>query len=1129
MDLIRSWIEPLVEAAIRQSIDAEESSSKELGETVNDESNFRIPVKRPKCAQLVKWLAKEPVPRALLSDRFTKIHAIFSESSCLNYDRENNSDFRKTLTGCILKISKFYITIGQSRTAPPEISLYIEGMKVEGCEGDGICGSPINILHHKAVIELGNRWAREKRVTHSRELNGPNDSSSDNLGEKSIVSLPGSDNACDREKSEPDDDGDASSAQEDMWHTQAPTHLVAQTPKAQGNEDSISFPKSKTEDLLINLKPKGENTKSKPLSPSTQGSSLSRGAIKKIDIKPVAGSVKAKSKHISVTGCSRSTTPSPTMASPREYPLSSSGGSKRKVHINSPHSYQKIASPGPISSHQRDTVLLSRRTHSGDPEPELGSNRGFFSGWSRIYRRDVVIPKSQLSLLESADSWITPNTGMRVPQNYVPIELIQEWSEKHKARASISTATPQKADAVASLDTEITSSPESQLPDDELGLDQWPPSLVPRVPLDSSPPRRPRGRLTRSHRSTPDSDPTNPADIPANSEDTDILSSIIKTKEFSDDDSYEGSEIELSVPRDLYTSTQEEGNVLPGSPMAESGGEEPINRSPLPTKVTETVLSQQFQEPHSYSPNGPETPSAHHRNTNDSEPSLLDSTPILVPTTLKVTAQNSRRKSPLASAQSTRLESPIRNSIPQSSSSNYDGTTVTSQVPVEGDIDSPSHKAPPSVLQVPKSSSENASQDMVVLQSIEAPFPPVNLHETNQKRKRLDESPSQSSSPQKVPRISETSASTSIRQSKRSFVQVSFSSQTEEIYYKFQQAYKSYTGSLEGFRRACCRLQSLRNKGIMKKSMLWDDFIAREEAEYQNYIQRCHRRQKTPDTYQGYFDKHAKFPQYKRRNLTVKNLQAVVIEAEGEGDGDSDSEDNAQTDATPEPPSVLPRVIPESPCKPRLREWESEDSGPEAIEIDAEVSHLHDRASVELGDEEYSRVDANKLIKRKATPFEEEDDDDGEDVFHAVRGRLHRSSSARLNDGPDTEPSAELDIACISTNKLRPKSPRPLSNIQRSSSPTKPKASVPRKPPAPSLPSHRKVYDGANKDKTDCALADSTWWKNPDTSLKKFSRDYARIPSEFGLVPVDEAGVVLIHSRKQQQKGGKMDSMGFKF
>lgn len=58
MELLKNWIEPLVATAISQSADKNDPNlrPRELKTTVDDGKNFRIPVTRPKYAQLLEVL-----------------------------------------------------------------------------------------------------------------------------------------------------------------------------------------------------------------------------------------------------------------------------------------------------------------------------------------------------------------------------------------------------------------------------------------------------------------------------------------------------------------------------------------------------------------------------------------------------------------------------------------------------------------------------------------------------------------------------------------------------------------------------------------------------------------------------------------------------------------------------------------------------------------------------------------------------------------------------------------------------------------------------------------------------------------------------------------------------------------
>ncbi|KAK2878189.1 hypothetical protein FQN49_001070 [Arthroderma sp. PD_2] len=1177
MELLkRPWIEPLVESAIRQSIDTggRVDNSKELGETVNDGSNFRIPGKRPKYVQLVKWVTKNPIPQAVLSDAFAMIHAIFSERARLNYEKEYDTDVRSNSIGNLLRISKFQITIGQLRTRPPEVYLYIEEMKTEGCEGSGIIGNPTDVARCKTIVELGNKWANETRDTETRSVDESNDTSDDSDSE-SIISQPNPDSIHEDENPEPEDDEDANITQEGRWYTQVPTHAVAQKAKAKGTEDFAPLPTTKAQDLLNVLKPKRPSSghKSPTNSSARRSSQVLDGRKPDSTPRAVSGSPIPNPKNGGISGKEphRTIPPSPKIHSQcGQSPPASVNEIGQNSPVDSHKPDQLPGTSGPIPFQAVEVAIGKQHTRSDKTKnphslrssevPSVAENgrvdnRGFFSGWNKIHHHDVFISKSQQKLIESPDSWIPPDTGMRIPQGFVPINLIQEWNDRHRKMAALARRAPLSEGQASDIDAEPPSSPtSSQLPDDQLGSELWPASSpVPRVPLDSSPPNKLGRSSLRFHEDTPDPDPVNPADVSTTSQITAPTNSAPEAGTLPDRGSYNDSEMDLSIPKDLYTSTQEH-IVPPGSSMAENEGVDTANLSPLPTKITETILSQQSQLQYPLPSHGPVTPSPRHQRIGSSTISSPNATTILVPATSKVGAQKPQSRSSLESTHNPTVGSPVHDSIPQNSSLGYDGMIVGAQLPTAlGGAEPSDSTALPGVLQVPESSLEIVDQAMAVLPSIETYVPPLQPEETNRKRKRTEETPSRSSSrkvsrmSEAISRLSEGNISSTSRQSKKIFEQASFSSQTEEIYYKFQQAYKAYSGSLETFRKACWGLQVLRNKGFMKKSMLWDDFIAREVTEYQQYISRCHQRQKTPDTYEGYFQKHAKFAQYKRRNLTVKNLQTVVIEAEGEFDSGSDSggegEGDVRSATTPEPPATLSRVIQESPCKPGVRDWESEASGSESDTLDPDASYMHDRASVELGDEDVRHIAPSNLKIREVTPLEEEDEDE-EDIVQAGHGLLPPPTSARMNNRSHLNPPIELGADRVLRSKSYSKTPKhpttpprrdsipPQTRMRQQTSHIGSKPSRSQRSPVPSLPSHRKLR--VEKDST----ATSASPKDPDTSVMRFFREYARLPCELSIptpnldshdVPVDNSGVALLNPPKRRRKGGRMGNMGFKF
>jgi hypothetical protein len=69
----------------------------------------------------------------------------------------------------------------------------------------------------------------------------------------------------------------------------------------------------------------------------------------------------------------------------------------------------------------------------------------------------------------------------------------------------------------------------------------------------------------------------------------------------------------------------------------------------------------------------------------------------------------------------------------------------------------------------------------------------------------------------------------------------------------------------------------------MQRSTLWDDFIIREMTDYRNHVCRFQADRDMPESYEEYFQKNITEPQFKKRNLTPRNLNLVLAERETDG------------------------------------------------------------------------------------------------------------------------------------------------------------------------------------------------------------------------------------------------------
>lgn len=92
-------------------------------------------------------------------------------------------------------------------------------------------------------------------------------------------------------------------------------------------------------------------------------------------------------------------------------------------------------------------------------------------------------------------------------------------------------------------------------------------------------------------------------------------------------------------------------------------------------------------------------------------------------------------------------------------------------------------------------------------------------------------------------------------------------------YEKFRSDYPIYSGEFSHFIELCSMLQSLRDRGHLKRSFLWDDFIIMHLDQYPTYLQLCQEMDAKYFDYEEYFSTHFSKPTYKKRSLNANGIE----------------------------------------------------------------------------------------------------------------------------------------------------------------------------------------------------------------------------------------------------------------
>lgn len=99
-----------------------------------------------------------------------------------------------------------------------------------------------------------------------------------------------------------------------------------------------------------------------------------------------------------------------------------------------------------------------------------------------------------------------------------------------------------------------------------------------------------------------------------------------------------------------------------------------------------------------------------------------------------------------------------------------------------------------------------------------------------------------------------------------------------QAYEKFRSDYPGYAGDFAHFTKLCSKLQDLREKGHLKRSYLWDDFVIMHLEQYPSHLQLCQEMEAKTMQYEEYFGSHFSKPTYKKRSLTPTRIEASAAQ-----------------------------------------------------------------------------------------------------------------------------------------------------------------------------------------------------------------------------------------------------------
>jgi hypothetical protein len=369
-------------------------------------------------------------------------------------------------------------------------------------------------------------------------------------------------------------------------------------------------------------------------------------------------------------------------------------------------------------------------------------------------------------------------------------------------------------------------------------------------------------------------------------------------------------------------------------------------------------------------------------------------------------------------------------------------------------------------------------------------------------------------------------------------------SEGQKIYDRYVQHYPDYRCDIETFKRSCRNLLLLYDRGDLKKSPLFDDFVGREPAEYREYLDECGRQGQAPDLYETYFSKNVATARFKRRALSAKSLRTVV--------DDNEIRDGDESEAQKDSPFLAPDLPSTAAADPITATNDQQTSVPQASEPERPLENLiredqvasdddeldvfdesHETASIELGDPSHSRkatlVEDNDVEMADAETTSGSDDEQYLSPSRVKSADRRRSLS--FKEVVEVEES-DTEMIILEEKGQTEEQPERLGGSrdkgkQRLSSPVR---YPPYTPPAAAIKFMAEKLRGRH------IPEDKEWLKKPDTVFKEFQRDYLNLGAELGHLrtspltplPTDEEGLVKLGELgPKRKKVPRLKSMGW--
>ncbi|KAJ5492800.1 hypothetical protein N7539_001546 [Penicillium diatomitis] len=103
--------------------------------------------------------------------------------------------------------------------------------------------------------------------------------------------------------------------------------------------------------------------------------------------------------------------------------------------------------------------------------------------------------------------------------------------------------------------------------------------------------------------------------------------------------------------------------------------------------------------------------------------------------------------------------------------------------------------------------------------------------------------------------------------------------EAQEVYRKFRADYPNYFGDYTHFTELCAKLQVVRERGLLQRSNMWDDFVIKHLQAYMPYLDHCETHMDpSPLDYEAYFVRNFTKTVNKKRSLSGYSIALIASE-----------------------------------------------------------------------------------------------------------------------------------------------------------------------------------------------------------------------------------------------------------